>query len=131
MKYQNRKLNAEELLHKRDIFTQNEFDKWEKYQDKYTKQGRDGYIYIIKCANAYKIGITRSPKERMKTYKTENPFKIEVIVMENVYDYSELETYLHNICSHKNIHGEWFNLNKEELRIVLVDIRCRKTNYEN
>jgi hypothetical protein len=124
--------DATELLRKRDIKIQQDFDCWEKYGDSLNESKSNiGYIYVIQCANAYKIGITCSPKNRIKTYKTENPFKIKVIIMEKVSDYSDLETYLHQICSHKNIHGEWFNLNKEELRIVLLDIKSGKIYNEN
>jgi hypothetical protein len=124
--------DATELLLRRDAHIHKEFDKWEKNQNMLFKEiGKYGYVYVIKCANAYKIGITRFPKNRVKTYKTENPFKIKVIIMEMVENYKELETYIHDICHHRNLHGEWFTLNKEELRIVLIDIKSKKNYNEN
>lgn len=64
----------------------------------------------------YKIGITkRDVKKRIKELKTGNAATLEIV---NVFESkwaSKIETSLHNTYQTKNVSGEWFRLQKEEV----------------
>jgi hypothetical protein len=77
-----------------------------------------GYIYVIKCHNLYKIGMTKNFKQRISTYKTECPFPFEVVMAKEVYDYIEVEKNIHNHLESKRDNREWFSLNDSDLRLI-------------
>lgn len=89
--------------------------KLEELEEKGIEKERPGYIYILKSKNLYKIGRASNLKERMKTYKTENPFGIRVILQKKVDDYVEVEAKLLKEFKEKQVRGEWFKLDKEDL----------------
>lgn len=78
----------------------------------------EGYIYVIKSNEYYKIGRTLNPKQRIKKYITENPEKVKVILCKKVKDYIKTERSLHWIFGHKNYNREWFNLDKKDIKIL-------------
>jgi asparagine N-glycosylation enzyme membrane subunit Stt3 len=92
-----------------------------KYEEK------DGYIYLIKTNNKYKIGKTLKIKERIIKYKTENPNKIKVILCEKVVNYSKNEKILLDCFKEKNIRGEWFKLNKNDVEYIRIFLNNNKT----
>jgi T5orf172 domain len=69
-----------------------------------------GYIYVLKSNNLYKIGRARNIEGRLKTYRTENPFGIEVVLYRQVDDYIETEKGLLKKFEDKKVRGEWFDL---------------------
>ena len=77
-----------------------------------------GYIYLLKSKNFYKIGKTKYLKDRMKAYKTENPFEIEIIIQKEVEDYVKIEKELLKKFEDKQIKGEWFKLNKDDVEEI-------------
>lgn len=74
-----------------------------------------GFIYLIKSKNIYKIGRSKLIKDRLKTYRTENPFGIKIILVKKVKDYIEKEKELLVKFKKNQIRGEWFKLNKKEI----------------
>jgi thymidine phosphorylase len=79
---------------------------------------QEGYIYIIKSKNLYKIGRTKNLKNRFKTYRTENPFEIKVIFQKKVNDYIKEEIKLLTKFKDKNYKGEWFKLDKKDIQWI-------------
>jgi len=79
------------------------------------KEKQEGYIYVIKNGKFYKIGRAKRPKERMKTYKTESPNEIEVILCKKVDDYVETEKALLTLFEDKQHRGEWFELDDRDI----------------
>ena len=77
-----------------------------------------GYIYLLKSRNLYKIGRAKDIRNRIKTYKTENPFGIEVIFQKKVNDYVGVETKLLKKFKDKQIRGEWFELDKKDIQKI-------------
>jgi len=90
--------------------------KWlkENQSKKYKRKVREGYIYLIKSLDLYKIGRCISP-DRIKTYRTENPHKIDLIFQAKVPDYIGIEKELLRKYSKKQYKGEWFRLNKKDI----------------
>ena len=76
-----------------------------------------GYVYIIKFGKYYKIGKTRTPKQRMDAF-CNFPEKIEIIKIAHVWGYSEIEKELHEKYKEYRVKGEWFDLNTELLEEV-------------
>lgn len=86
----------------------------------------EGYLYIIKSGEYYKIGKALKPKQRIKTYITENPNKITVILCEKVKDYTKTEKELHSKFKDKNHNREWFNLDDKDINLIKDYIEWRK-----
>lgn len=71
----------------------------------YTK-GRQQHLYMVKCGDYFKIGVSDNPKRRIKDFESSNPFPIEVLYIgENEGHEEEL---WHNIFAHRHHRGEWF-----------------------
>ncbi len=83
-----------------------------------TNKETSGYIYLLKSRNLYKIGKAKQLRNRMKAYRTENPFGIKVILQKKVKDSGSIERQLHNLVSNKRIRGEWFRLAKRDIEII-------------
>lgn len=64
----------------------------------------------------YKIGMTRRDvNERLKEFKTGNASNMEIIDVFKSKWASKIENYLHKYFYKKNIGGEWFKLDKEDI----------------
>lgn len=77
-----------------------------------------GFIYLINKndTNLYKIGVTKNEvKKRLKQLQTGS--SEELILVENYKTdfYFKIERMLHRLYNNKHIHGEWFELNDEEV----------------
>ena len=88
---------------------------WEKSQEIKGIKVEKGFIYLIKSNNLYKIGKAKNPRERINGYKTQNPFGIELIFQKEVNNYSQTEKRLLEKFKDKQVKGEWFKLNKEDI----------------
>lgn len=88
-----------------------------KYNEEIIEKKKDceGYIYVIKSLELYKIGKTKNKESRLKKYNTENPHSVELILCEKVDKYSETEENLHKLFKKKRKVGEWFKLNVDDI----------------
>lgn len=78
-----------------------------------------GYIYILKSNGLYKIGRSKNIKNRIKLYKTENPFGIDVIFQKEVDDYINKEIKLLEMFSDKlKLGNEWFDLSDKDIKLI-------------
>lgn len=100
---------------------------WMKKEESYVKNkenknifGGDGYIYIYKQNDNYKIGKSKRIDCRNKKYITENPDLIELYFKVRVKNYSEAELKLHSIFKDYRINEnrEWFKLNDDCLSFI-------------
>lgn len=74
-----------------------------------------GYVYAVRCQKLYKIGRTKFPKQRLKKYRTENPYPVELVLVAWAPGYKQLEEYLLEHFKAKRNHGEWFDLDSDDL----------------
>ena len=74
------------------------------------------YIYIIKCNEFYKIGIANDLDSRISSLQTGNPYILEIYFAKKHRLAEQLEKYLHNHFIKKQISGEWFKLNENDLK---------------
>ena len=77
-----------------------------------------GYIYLIKSNDYYKIGRALNFKDRLKTYRTENPHETEVVFQKQVDDYVGIESMLLKKFKDKQHRGEWFTLSIEDINYI-------------
>ena len=70
-------------------------------------------IYFIADTNkdVVKIGVSKSPKKRLKQLQTSNSNKL--VLLGYIDGEKEQEKYLHNLFSKHKLSGEWFILNDE------------------
>lgn len=98
---------------KRQQKDEQEYIEQEKSNNKVCRQ-KEGYVYLIKSLGLYKIGRCENPN-RIKTYRTENPHKIELIFQQRVSDCIGTEKLLLKKYFEKKYKGEWFKLSKSDV----------------
>lgn len=83
--------------------------------DYYKKEG----LYVLKCLDRYKIGISTNLYQRISVLNTANAFGINVINILNIKNTLVLEKQLHQILKNKLINGrEWFLLDNNDINIL-------------
>lgn len=83
-------------------------------------------VYIIRCENHYKIGVSKNPHTRIRKMKTGSPlqFNIEHFSMnENAF---LIEKELHNIYKEKRVTGEWFDLSDKDVKQAIDYIEKKR-----
>ena len=69
--------------------------------------------------NIYKIGISDKPKKRLSTFKTANP-KISLVCYSDLISFAPMvENKLHELFKNQNVGGEWFQLNEEQVELLV------------
>lgn len=76
------------------------------------------YVYIFQDKGKYKIGKTNNLERRFSDAKNLNN-NISIFHFIETPDASFLEASLHRYFSDKNIEGEWFSLDENDLKIIL------------
>lgn len=79
------------------------------------------YVYLIKNSgdDTYKIGVAKSPNNRLKQLQTANPFNLLLIEMYETENAYKIEKTLHRYFSHLKKEGEWFSFSiSEELDFI-------------
>ena len=92
----------------------------QKLKDKHLKGKGESYLYFIKMGNQnlVKIGISQTPKQRLKELQTANPFKLYIINTLQVNNARELERKFHKIYDGFRMKGEWFKLPLREIKRI-------------
>lgn len=88
--------------------------------DEYEKQG---FIYIIFFDDSvgnrfFKIGLSNNFISRVSSHQTSLPFEMKIACGYFVGNMRLEERELHSIFADKNIRGEWFNLNQDDLESI-------------
>jgi hypothetical protein len=78
-------------------------------------------IYIMKCGEYRKIGVSNNPEARRKTMQTGNP---EAVILEHFEERDlpyVVESYLHRHFRNNRTRGEWFRgLSLNDIRLELI-----------
>jgi hypothetical protein len=92
------------------------------YESPYNKEPESnkisGFVYLAYDERYYKIGATKDLENRRKRLRTGN-VKLEIIASVQSDNAFKLENTLHNIFSEKNIDLEWFDLNDDDIDILV------------
>lgn len=86
----------------------------------------NGYVYIIKVLDYYKIGKTINPNKRFYEYSRLMEFP-EIIYCTFVKNFSKVENKLHKLFREKCTRGEWFHLEDNDLKIIYNILEQNRT----
>lgn len=90
-----------------------------------TKRSTAGYVYLIRCGEHYKIGITKTVSRRLTQFSTKLPVKPELVCSIPSPDMYTLEKELHNRFADKRSNGEWFALDDNDVAYISgMEARC-------
>ena len=80
-----------------------------------SKKQSPAFCYIMKDTSSglYKIGMSSNPKYREHTLQSEKPS----IKMIKVFS-TNIEKHLHSVYKSQRVRGEWFSLNKIQIRYI-------------
>jgi len=82
---------------------------------KYFKRDCDGYVYLVKADNLYKIGMSSNPEKRMETLRYRPPYPTKLIHAFRTPQCRKDEWLLHIIFRDKRVVGEWFILDEDDI----------------
>jgi hypothetical protein len=84
-------------------------------------KSKSTHLYVLKCNELYKIGVTNNIDRRVKTLQTGNASPIVVEYIEERYKPHKAEHYLHQQFSTRRVNGEWFrDLTVRDIRSTLL-----------
>lgn len=81
-----------------------------------------GHVYVIRSPYGYKIGKTRTLRDRTRLFAVKLPFPIDVVMTGWFADYSAAERHLHRQFAGKRLEGEWFDLNDTDLKVLRTEL---------
>lgn len=95
----------------------------EEERRKYKQQKRvantGGYVYLVQSPTEnYKIGRTKNPENRMRTFGVQLPFEVEYVCVIKTPDMYALERELHERFASKRVNGEWFTLETADVEYI-------------
>jgi hypothetical protein len=82
-------------------------------------EGRRGYLYVITDKGGlFKIGITVDPSARLGGLHTTIPGGVTKVLVRETSDMKKFERAIHERFRDKRVHGEWFQLDDDDLAII-------------
>jgi hypothetical protein len=69
------------------------------------------HVYVMQCSETrnLKVGVSQSPKSRLKSIQTSYPHKLEIILLSGrINNAVAVERKLHSLLASFNLTGEWF-----------------------
>lgn len=88
-------------------------------------------LYVLKCGERYKIGITSDITQRILSLQVGNADVITLEYIEERYDPIKAERWLHRQFASKKVKGEWFeNITLNEIRSKLMMFHYQEPNPE-
>ena len=78
--------------------------------------GQPGFVYLLRSVTGfYKIGRTKNPKDRLRTFGVLLPFEVEYEHIIPTDDMGRAEMTLHDRYAQKRGNGEWFMLSEQDV----------------
>ncbi len=91
---------------------------------------REGFIYLIRCEDYYKIGFTKDIEKRMKQLDT-RPFPMDLIAVKKSKIAFDIEQYIHKAFEPMMVENEWYHFNfspnDKDFCEFVSEIECRLT----
>lgn len=87
-----------------------------------------GWIYLINICDTdkYKIGVSVNPKRRLADISSALPFELELMAINEVNDPFQFEQSLIDKFKSKLIKNEWFTLNVEDVKYIMVSLHNKQ-----
>lgn len=84
------------------------------------RQKIPGWVYLVKAENLnqYKIGLSKTPKIRLKALQKQSPVSLTLIHLIKCADMAEVELRLHQQFAKYRIIGEWFGLDQKAVDYI-------------
>lgn len=73
-------------------------------------------LYLIECQGFLKIGVAYDVLRRVAELSTGNPFELKVLAIYGYENAQVVEGSLHQRFSTKQVRGEWFSLDENDVR---------------
>jgi hypothetical protein len=87
------------------------------------KDERPGSVYLLRCHNRYKIGISRQLETRVNQLcNIQSPYPVELLHHVTGTDYRAFEKQLHDKYQSDRVHGEWFSLDSEQVESLIAEM---------
>jgi hypothetical protein len=78
-----------------------------------------GFVYLLQSpTSAYKIGRSKNPDHRLKTFGIQLPYEVEYLAVIPTDDMYTLESELHERYADKRVNGEWFELDDNDVEYI-------------
>ncbi len=74
------------------------------------------YVYLFRSGRFYKIGRSTSPPRRQETIALQLPQQLNIVHTIKTDDAPGIEAYWHKRFNDKRANGEWFTLDREDVR---------------
>lgn len=82
-------------------------------------QSRTGKLYIAECQGFYKIGFSNDMYDREVKLNVNNPFPVTMVyISDTIEGVNFVESALHDRYQSKRVKGEWFTLNKTNVKHI-------------
>ena len=106
------------------------FDSFLSNIPKKKKQNHEGYVYILKCNNKYKIGFSKDVDRRIKQLDT-RPFELKLVRKYYSTKAYDIEQAVHKQLEKYQIANEWYEVGinyikdaiEESVRVLGCDIQ--------
>lgn len=80
------------------------------------KLNNKGYVYVFKCNEYYKIGVSKNVEKRLQQLNTQRPYEVCLIYKSSlIEDPYKVKKQLHKMFEDKRISQEWFELNISDI----------------
>ena len=78
------------------------------------------YLYLVQCNNTnfYKIGVAKTPEERLQALQIGCPYPLTLIYKRGFKKAVKVERLLHKKYRSKQKIGEWFELSASEIELI-------------
>ena len=76
----------------------------------------EGWVYLLKSGNHYKVGRGDDLERRVKQVTTALPEKVDLLHAIKTDDPPGIESYWHRRFKEKRLNGEWFALNAADIK---------------
>lgn len=75
-------------------------------------------VYLLRCGEHYKIGMSDNVSKRVKQIQTNSPHEVKHIHTIPTDNPSDLEQQLHTRFASKRVRGEWFALSDDDVSFI-------------
>ncbi len=113
IKYKN-SCSDSEIEEDNKFYIQAELENWKRLESEKTVNERTvkGYVYLLSCADKYKVGYSSNVERRMKQLDT-RPFPLELVCKTYSDIAYDVEQRIHKIMSEYKVEGEWYEFDFE------------------